>query len=142
MDLIHICPNWSPYPWSSLCDHRHLSRRSWLAGGDYSKIRLTFQEYFKRLGEDPRHAGDSQLQHCLVHMRHRWDLDLHRLVERTVCLEHSMILMYHQHCVSFAVDVAKTTDVITPELKKAGNRLDPYLISKQMQYDLPIYSEV
>ena len=28
------------------------------AGGDYSKIRFTFQEYFRRLGEDPKRWGE------------------------------------------------------------------------------------
>lgn len=66
------------------------------SGGDYRNIRLTFHNTLNVL-EKTRHAGDSRLQHCLVHIRHRWDLDLHQSVERTVCLEHSMILMYHQH---------------------------------------------
>ena len=43
--------------------------------------------------------------------------------------------------VSFAVDVAKTTDVITPELKRAGNRLIRICIPTDA-YNLPIYSEV
>jgi len=43
--------------------------------------------------------------------------------------------------VSFAVDVAKTTDIITPELKKAGNRLVRICIPTDA-YNLPIYSEV
>ena len=33
------------------------------AGGDYSKIRFTFQEYFRRMTEDPS-VGVSLLQHC------------------------------------------------------------------------------
>ena len=52
-----------------------------------------------------------------------------------------MTLMYHQHWYLFAVDVAKTTDVITPELKRAGNRLIRICIPTDA-YNLPIYSEV
>ena len=41
--------------------------------------------------------------------------------------------------VSFAVDVAKIQDVITPELKKAGNKL-VWLRAPKDQYDLPDYA--
>ena len=43
--------------------------------------------------------------------------------------------------VSFAVDVAKEQDVITPELKKAGDKLVLFTIEKN-QYDLPVYEQV
>ena len=32
-------------------------------GGDYSKVGLTFQEYFEKLGQDPV-AGANLLLHC------------------------------------------------------------------------------
>ncbi len=40
--------------------------------------------------------------------------------------------------VSFAVDVATEKMIITPELKKAGNKLVWMQIEKD-QYDLPVY---
>lgn len=43
--------------------------------------------------------------------------------------------------VSFAVDVAKKQNIITPELKKAGNKLVRFRIEKN-QYDLPVYEDV
>lgn len=43
--------------------------------------------------------------------------------------------------VSFAVDVAEQKDIITPELKKAGNKLVWLRVEKD-QYDLPIYAQV
>ena len=43
--------------------------------------------------------------------------------------------------VSFAVDVAKEQDVITPELKKAGDKLVLFNIEKN-EYDLPVYEQV
>lgn len=43
--------------------------------------------------------------------------------------------------VSFAVDVARYQDLITPELKEAGNRLVLFEIEKD-EYDLPIYEKV
>lgn len=43
--------------------------------------------------------------------------------------------------VSFAVDIAKEQDIITPELKKAGNKLMSFKIAKDA-YDLPDYAQV
>lgn len=43
--------------------------------------------------------------------------------------------------VSFAVDVARERDIITPELKKAGNRLLLFTIEKDA-YDLPVFAQV
>ena len=43
--------------------------------------------------------------------------------------------------VSFAVDVAKEKDIITPELKKAGSKLVWLRIPKD-EYDLPVYEKV
>ena len=43
--------------------------------------------------------------------------------------------------VSFAVDVAKEKDIITPELKKAGNKLVLFAAEKN-EYDLPDYEAV
>ena len=43
--------------------------------------------------------------------------------------------------VSFAVDVASENDVVTPEFKKAGNKLVLFAIEKD-EYDLPNYEQV
>ena len=43
--------------------------------------------------------------------------------------------------VSFAVDIAKTGDMITPELKTAGNKLVWLRIEKD-SYSLPVYAQV
>ena len=43
--------------------------------------------------------------------------------------------------VSFAVDVAKLSDVITPELKKAGDKLVQIEIERD-EYDIPVYDDV
>ncbi len=63
------------------------------------------------------------MQHSLVLMQHRWASDFRPSVVRTVCPVPSMTLTVPPTLVSFAVDVAKLQDVITPELKKAGNKL-------------------
>lgn len=43
--------------------------------------------------------------------------------------------------VSFAVDVASLKDVVTPELKKAGNKLVQFKIAKD-EFDLPDYEKI
>ena len=43
--------------------------------------------------------------------------------------------------VSFAVDVAREKDIITPEFKKAGDQLVLFTIEKD-KYDLPVYEQV
>ena len=43
--------------------------------------------------------------------------------------------------VSFAVDIAKGQDIITPELKQAGNKLVLFKILAD-KYDLPVYGQV
>ena len=60
---------------------------------------------------------------CLVHMQHRWDLVFRQSVERILCQEALMRLDVPPTLVSFAVDVASENDVVTPEFKKAGNKL-------------------
>ena len=43
--------------------------------------------------------------------------------------------------VSFAVDISKQGNIVTPELKKAGNKLVRFHIAKN-EYDLPVYENV
>lgn len=43
--------------------------------------------------------------------------------------------------VSFAVDVAKEQDIITPELKRPGNKIMVFKIAAD-EYDLPVYGQV
>ena len=43
--------------------------------------------------------------------------------------------------VSFAVDIGRQKDIVTPELKKAGDKLVRFSIRKD-QYDLPVYENV
>ena len=55
-------------------------------GGDYSKIRLTFQEYFENLGVIQL-GGESHLVVYLEHYMLRKNFGYQPLVERIVCQE-------------------------------------------------------
>ena len=131
--------SWSPYHGSVYAVLESLSRIV-TAGGDFKKVRFTFQEYFRRMSEDPKRwsqpfaallgAYDAQIGFGLP----------------SIGGKDSMSGTFNEidvppTLVSFAVDVAKEQDVITPELKKAGNKLVIFNIEKN-EYDLPVYEQV
>ena len=131
--------SWSPYHGSVYAVLESLSRIV-TAGGDFKKVRFTFQEYFRRMSEDPKRwsqpfaallgAYDAQIGFGLP----------------SIGGKDSMSGTFNDidvppTLVSFAVDVAKEQDVITPELKKAGNKLVLFNIEKN-EYDLPVYEQV
>ena len=110
------------------------------AGGDFNKIRFTFQEYFRRMTEDPERwsqpfsallgAYEAQLGFGLPSIGGKdsmsgtfEDID----VPPTLC--------------SFAIDVAKESDIITPEFKADGNVLVRFDIEKD-KYDLPVFEQI
>ena len=109
-------------------------------GGDYSKIRLTFQEYFRRMTEDP-----SRWSQPFAALLGAYDVQL-GLGLPSIGGKDSMSGTFQDidvppTLVSFAVDVAEQKDIITPELKNAGNKLVWLRVEKD-QYDLPVYAQV
>ena len=131
--------SWSPYHGSVYAVVSSIAKIV-ASGGDMTKIRFTFQEYFERLGDDAKRWGvpmaallgayEAQMKFGLPSIGGKDsmsgtfnDID----VPPTLC--------------SFAVDVAKVQDVVTPELKKAGNVLVLFEIEKD-EYDLPKYEMV
>ena len=110
------------------------------AGGDYSKIRFTFQEFFRRLGNDPKRWGEP-----LVSLLGAYDAQV-KLGLPSIGGKDSMSGSFNDidvppTLVSFAVDVAKSDDVVTTELKKPGNVIVKFDIKKDA-YDLPNYVQV
>ncbi|MCD7825418.1 MAG: phosphoribosylformylglycinamidine synthase [Clostridiaceae bacterium] len=110
------------------------------AGGDFSKIRLTFQEYFRRLGTDPKRWGEP-----MAALLGAYDVQM-KLGLPSIGGKDSMSGTFDNIDVpptlcSFAVDVAKLQDVVTPELKKAGNILVKFDIQKDA-YSLPEYDQL
>lgn len=110
------------------------------AGGDYHKIRFTFQEYFKRLGENPGRWGEP-----MAALLGAYDVQV-KLGLPSIGGKDSMSGTFNNIDVpptlcSFAVDIAKVQDIISPELKEAGNILVKFDIEKD-QYSLPVYSQL
>ncbi|NSK77992.1 phosphoribosylformylglycinamidine synthase subunit PurQ, partial [Blautia massiliensis (ex Durand et al. 2017)] len=128
--------SWSPYHGAAYAVTESVAKIV-ANGGDYKKIRFTFQEYFRRMTEDPK----------------RWSQPFSALLGAyaaqigfglpSIGGKDSMSGTFNDidvppTLVSFAVDVAKVKDVITPELKKAGSKL-VWLRAPKDSYDLPDY---
>jgi len=131
--------SWSPYHGAVYAVVESMAKIV-ATGGDWSKIRFTFQEYFRRMSEDPARwsqpfaallgAYDAQMGFGLP----------------SIGGKDSMSGTFNEidvppTLVSFAVDIAKYGDIVTPELKKAGNKLVRFSIEKD-EYDMPVYEAV
>lgn len=130
---------WSPYHGAVYAVTESMAKIV-ASGGDFSKIRFTFQEYFRRMTSDPERwsqpfaallgAYDAQIGFGLP----------------SIGGKDSMSGTFNDidvppTLVSFAVDVADKKDVITPELKSAGDVLVQFWFDKD-EYDIPIYEHV
>jgi phosphoribosylformylglycinamidine synthase len=109
-------------------------------GGDYSKIRFTFQEYFKRLGNDKYRWGEP-----LSALLGAFDAQM-KLGLASIGGKDSMSGTFNDidvppTLVSFAVNIANISNVITPELKKAGHILVK-TVTKKDKFDLPDFEEM
>ena len=130
--------SWSPYHGAAWAVTDSVAKIA-AAGGDVTKIRFTFQEYFRRMSEDPS----------------RWSQPFSALLGAyaaqigfglpSIGGKDSMSGTFEHidvppTLVSFAVDVAKERDIISPEFKKAGNRIVWIRVPKD-GYQLPKYAE-
>ncbi len=131
--------SWSPYHGAVYAITQSLCKIV-CAGGDYRKVRFTFQEYFRRMSADPERwsqpfaallgAYDAQIGFGLP----------------SIGGKDSMSGTFNDidvppTLVSFAVDVAREKDLITPEFKKPGNRIVKFVPEKDA-YSLPVYDRV
>ena len=131
--------SWSPYHGAVYAVVESMAKIV-ASGGDYSKIRFTFQEYFRRMSNEPERwsqpfaallgAYDAQMGFGLP----------------SIGGKDSMSGTFNDidvppTLVSFAVDIAKHGEVVTPELKAAGNKLVRFSIEKD-EFDVPVYEAV
>ena len=128
--------SWSPYHGSVYAIISSVAKIV-ASGGDMTKIRFTFQEYFRRLGSDPERWGEP-----MAALLGAFDAQM-KLGLPSIGGKDSMSGTFNDIDVpptlcSFAVDVAKIQDVLTPELKEAGDQLVAFPIRRD-QYDLPDY---
>ena len=131
--------SWSPYHGAIYAVTESMAKIV-ANGGDYKTIRFTFQEYFRRMSEEPGRwsqpfaallgAYDAQMGYGLP----------------SIGGKDSMSGTFNEidvppTLVSFAVDISKQGNIVTPELKKAGNKMVRFHIAKN-EYDLPLYENV
>ncbi len=131
--------SWSPYH-GAIYAVLHSVAKIAASGGDVSKIRLTFQEYFERLREEPERWGKP-----LAALLGAYDVQM-GLGLPSIGGKDSMSGSFNDidvppTLVSFAVDVAGYMDVVTTELKKSGNILLK-IDTERDKYDKPVYEDV
>ncbi|MBR5361061.1 MAG: phosphoribosylformylglycinamidine synthase, partial [Lachnospiraceae bacterium] len=131
--------SWSPYHGAIYAIVSSMSKVV-ASGGDYGKIRFTFQEYFKRMTEDSKRWG-APFAALLGAFDAQVGFGLPSIGGKDSMSGTFNDIDVPPTLVSFAVDIAKITDVITPELKKAGNKLVRFEIEKD-DFGIPIYEKV
>ncbi|MBR4928048.1 MAG: phosphoribosylformylglycinamidine synthase [Oscillospiraceae bacterium] len=96
-------------------------------GSEFSDVYLTFQEYFEHLGKDPRRWG-KPMSALLGAFRAQMELGVGAIGGKDSMSGSFEDLDVPPTLVSFAVSTAKTSDIVSPEFKKAGHnvyRLSP-----------------
>ena len=131
--------SWSPYHGAIYAVVQSIAKIV-ASGGDYKKIRFTFQEYFKRLGADPYRWGEP-LSALLGAYEVQRGFGLPSIGGKDSMSGTFEDIDVPPTLVSFAVDIAKHTHIITPELKQEGNVLVKFDIEKD-NYDIPVYKQV
>ena len=131
--------SWSPYHGAVYAVTESMAKIV-ASGGDFEKIRFTFQEYFRRMTSEPERwsqpfaallgAYDAQIGYGLP----------------SIGGKDSMSGTFNEidvppTLVSFAVDVADRKDIITPELKEAGDVLVQFWVDRD-EFDIPVYEHV
>lgn len=131
--------SWSPYHGAVYAVLESVAKIV-AAGGDYSKIRFTFQEYFRRMTEDPK-RWSQPFAALLGAYSAQMGFGLPSIGGKDSMSGTFNDIDVPPTLVSFAVDVASEKTIITPELKKAGNKLVLLRVEKD-EYDLPLYEQV
>ena len=131
--------SWSPYHGAVYAVTESVAKIV-SSGGDWHKIRFTFQEYFRRMSEDPK-RWSQPFAALLGAYAAQIGFGLPSIGGKDSMSGTFQDIDVPPTLVSFAVDMAVEKEIITPELKKAGNKLVWLRIEKD-EYDLPVYSQV
>ena len=114
--------SWSPYHGAvyAVCDS---VAKVAAVGGDIDKIHLTFQEFFRRMDDNKPERWSQPFAALLGAYEAQLELGLASIGGKDSMSGTFNEIDVPPTLVSFAVDVASVKDIITPELKVAGNRL-------------------
>ncbi len=113
--------SWSPYHGAIYAVIESMAKIV-ASGGDYKKIRFTFQEYFKRLGEDKERWGEP-FAALLGAYSVQKAFGLPSIGGKDSMSGTFNDIDVPPTLVSFAVDIGDVNEVITPELKKSDNHI-------------------
>lgn len=137
--------SWSPYHGAMYAIVSSLSKIV-AAGGDYKKVHFTFQEYFRRMTESS--TWGEPLSALLGAYEAQMKLGLASIGGKDSMSGSFNDINVPPTLVSFAVAVGDNKNIISTELKKAGNKLY-FAKLKRDKYDLPdfeylkrIYSDI
>ena len=130
--------SWSPFhgaAWNVLNSVAKIAA----AGGDASRVRLTFQEYFKKLGNNPYRWGEP-FSALLGAYNAQMGLKLPSIGGKDSMSGTFNDIDVPPTLCSFAVGISDLQHVVTPELKQADHRL-VLLDAKEDQYNMPVYAD-
>ena len=130
---------WSPYHGAIYAVVQSVAKIV-AAGGDLDKIHFTFQEYFRRMTDDPITWGEP-LSALLGAYNAQIGFGLASIGGKDSMSGSFNEMNVPPTLVSFAVDVAKQQDIVSSELKAAGNKLVVFSVKKD-EYDLPDYEQM
>ena len=127
---------WSPYHMAYYAVIESVTKIAAM-GGDYRKIRLTFQEYFERLGNNPSRWG-KPFAVLLGAYQAQSDLGLPAIGGKDSMSGSFGELDVPPTLVSFAVAVEKASKIVSNELKKVGSKLVLLMAEKNDDYTLNV----
>ena len=131
--------SWSPYHGAIYAVVESVARIV-ANGGDYRKIRFTFQEYFRRMSADPK-RWSQPFAALLGAYAAQMGFGLPSIGGKDSMSGTFNDIDVPPTLVSFAVDVNTCQNIISPELKRAGSKLVWLRIEKD-EYDLPVYEQI
>ncbi len=133
-----VLSSWSPYHGSMYAVLDSVAKIA-AAGGDVSKIRFTFQEYFRRMSAEPA-RWSQPFAALLGAYEAQMELGLPSIGGKDSMSGTFEDIDVPPTLVSFAVCVGDDRCVISPELKKAGSRL-AVLACAHDEQDRPLLAE-
>ena len=109
-------------------------------GGDYKKIRLTFQEYFEKLNKEPKRWG-KPLSALLGAFKAQHELKLPSIGGKDSMSGSFNELDVPPSLISFAVTVTDVKNIISPEFKKANKKVVLIKIKKD-ENNIPDFEDI
>ena len=109
-------------------------------GGDYKNIRLTFQEYFEKLNKEPKRWG-KPLSAMLGAFKVQHELKIPAIGGKDSMSGTFKDINVPPTLISFAVTVSDVKNIISPEFKRANNRVVLVKIKKDKN-NIPDFEDI